>query len=457
MFSNIDVKFAAAQELAKLIGPIASDFIFKSYKEYEWDALDTGKIFNHLEGSGSIANKAFLARIMSNVMPEQYRIKNQTFQFLFRYMLTNFIQWLGKSCKLSESIELDDDELDLPDEYYICLEVCEKILSNPQKDIFEDKFASKLTINEWKSLRICWMYLEPQFVSVQAQTIIKHLEVNFPFLFEENIWILKPTNASKGQGIKCTLELDEIIEHSESMEYALVAQKYLNSPLTVEMRKFDLRVWAMISCEENELHLYLFDCCYARFASKKFSLEDLTDKFAHLCNCAIQKHSEEDVNPMFPGNQWNSTQLANFLNRTHGDGTWTNIWKQIEEHTVDLFLATKEKLSTKHRGFEWLGLDFMVDEKMKVWLLEANVSPDNSYDTQVLAEMVPQATAGIFNLFLSKSENIDWQESAKNLNYDESKGKWIKLDSAPRKHLVSKPKPTCSAPPKMALRRILSN
>lgn len=46
----------------------------------------------------------------------------------------------------------------------------------------------------------------------------------------------------------------------------------------------------------------------------------------------------------------------------------------------------------EQRGFEWLGFDFLVDDELRVWLLEVNVSPDVSHSTSVTAKLVPRAT-----------------------------------------------------------------
>jgi hypothetical protein len=51
----------------------------------------------------------------------------------------------------------------------------------------------------------------------------------------------------------------------------------------------------------------------------------------------------------------------------------------------------------RDKSFEWLGLDLMVDDELRVWLLELNVSPDVSHSTAVTACMAPAATKGILD------------------------------------------------------------
>lgn len=55
-------------------------------------------------------------------------------------------------------------------------------------------------------------------------------------------------------------------------------------------------------------------------------------------------------------------------------------------------MSTQDILERRARGFEWLGLDIMVDEALVPWLIEVNVSPDVSHSTPVTKALVQAAT-----------------------------------------------------------------
>ena len=68
-------------------------------------------------------------------------------------------------------------------------------------------------------------------------------------------------------------------------------QKYIEAPLLFKRRKFDIRIWALISHDEK---LYLFKEAYVRTSSEEYDLsgEKLDQVYVHLTNNAVQKYSK---------------------------------------------------------------------------------------------------------------------------------------------------------------------
>ena len=69
-----------------------------------------------------------------------------------------------------------------------------------------------------------------------------------------------------------------------------IIQKYIESPLLIKSRKFDIRMWVLVT---GEMDVYLFREGYIRTSSSPFIIDykNIDDKFVHLTNIAIQKHS----------------------------------------------------------------------------------------------------------------------------------------------------------------------
>ena len=72
---------------------------------------------------------------------------------------------------------------------------------------------------------------------------------------------------------------------------SFIIQKYIERPLLINQRKFDIRVWIFIDSEGDA---YFCKKGYLRTSSKKFFLDadDPDNRFVHLTNIAVQKHSE---------------------------------------------------------------------------------------------------------------------------------------------------------------------
>ena len=71
-----------------------------------------------------------------------------------------------------------------------------------------------------------------------------------------------------------------------------VLQKYIESPMLINRRKFDIRVWVLL---DHEMNLYFFKEGYLRLSSEIFTLDESTieNQFVHLTNNAIQKYSTQ--------------------------------------------------------------------------------------------------------------------------------------------------------------------
>ena len=72
-----------------------------------------------------------------------------------------------------------------------------------------------------------------------------------------------------------------------------IAQFYIERPLLVEGRKFDIRVYWLIARVQPFLSLYHPDA-YCRLCLNKYNADDLDDVTQHLTNQAIQKQNKED-------------------------------------------------------------------------------------------------------------------------------------------------------------------
>lgn len=112
----------------------------------------------------------------------------------------------------------------------------------------------------------------------------------------QNTWIVKPgENSNRGCGINVVHELHEVRSlvstaggiNQVGYQKTFIVQKYIDNPFLIHRRKFDFRVFALVTCINKSLKGYFYEDGYIRTSSKEFDLDNLDDKFVHLTNDAI--------------------------------------------------------------------------------------------------------------------------------------------------------------------------
>ena len=123
---------------------------------------------------------------------------------------------------------------------------------------------------------------------------LKDQQTQYSINGEQNLWIVKPGHQSRGRGITVLTKYNEILKYiKEGKGRHWVVQKYIENPLIINKKKFDIRQWVLVT-DWNPLTVFIYKECYIRFAVQDFDPKS-TSKFAHLTNNCIahqfNKHS----------------------------------------------------------------------------------------------------------------------------------------------------------------------
>ena len=123
-----------------------------------------------------------------------------------------------------------------------------------------------------------------------------------------NIWIIKPSNLSRGRGISVSNKLSTILDsHDDSNQ--IIVQKYIENPLIILGRKFDIRQWVLVT-NLNPLTIWIWEEPYLRFGAEDYNINDMSNLFSHLTNNSIAKHSEHFKETKIEGNMWEVHQFS---------------------------------------------------------------------------------------------------------------------------------------------------
>lgn len=218
--------------------------------------------------------------------------------------------------------------------------------------------------------------------------------------------------------------------------------EYVDNPLTVNGHKFDLRIYVVVT-SFYPLRIYVYREGLARFATEKYD-KNAAEKnlFVHLTNYSINKKNKkfnrnmkmaDDTLPF----KWSLT--AFFLRLASCGINVDLIWEQIYDLIIKSILSSekyiayyaKEKFTKVNKSFEIFGYDVMIDQNLKPWLMEINLSPSLSLESAMDIKLKIKLVTEMFNLYgfkkLSTStllEGTPWDE--------ESKGKRLLSSETPK-------------------------
>jgi len=210
-------------------------------------------------------------------------------------------------------------------------------------------------------------------------------------------WIMKPVGRCQGRGIFLFTKLSDIADwkyqpkyidskmgkmddaEKEEQQQAVeryVVQKYISNPLLIGHKKFDLRIYVLVT-SYRPLIVYIYRSGFARFTNSRYSNSrtNLDDASMHLTNAAIQK--KEHRSEYGAGNdfKWRIRSMKLYLISQFGEQRVNRLFKEINDAIIGSLIAVKNTMIHDKHCFELYGYDIMIDRDLKAWLIEANAGP----------------------------------------------------------------------------------
>ncbi|CAK9055832.1 unnamed protein product [Durusdinium trenchii] len=256
-----------------------------------------------------------------------------------------------------------------------------------------------------------WGYGE--FADTLQHTLMR-LEMLFPqwsLLGNEtggrNVWIVKPGTNSKSNGIECMSHLKELLQHCDRMPNRLV-QKYVERPLLLfSGRKFDIRQWVLVRSVEP-LKVFLFSECYLRLCNGMYDLGDLRDRERHISSWQVNKHGKNVVDGAVVSLEDFRRELEELTGQK--DYWEKELLPQMKHIVVEVLRAGALSLTPRAESFELFGFDLMLDEAMKMWLLEVNLSPGCDSRTAFMDRMLSRMSHRLIEVAVLGREEADGEE-----------------------------------------------
>ncbi|XP_037832856.1 protein polyglycylase TTLL10 isoform X2 [Kryptolebias marmoratus] len=210
---------------------------------------------------------------------------------------------------------------------------------------------------------------------------------------ESSMWICKPTGQNQGKGIFLLKSLEDVeafrlklqhlednqanrsLHHLQNQPY--IVQRYIQNPLLLKRRKFDVRSYLLIACTAPYMvffrHGYVRLTCDIYDPKSKNLSTHLTNQYMQKKNPLYSLLKEDTVWSMESFNTYvnDRLQVARGLPRDWVLGAFA---KRMQQIMTQCFFAVKSKLDQRLGFFDLIGCDFMVDEDFKICLWRSSTS-----------------------------------------------------------------------------------
>ena len=198
--------------------------------------------------------------------------------------------------------------------------------------------------------------------------------------------------------------LNKLKEKEKNKKYQsnkIILQKYIEQPLLYDKRKFDIRIWVLIT---NNLELYVFKEGHLKATSINYDIES-KNCYVHLTNYSVQKYNE-NFSKFEYGNEISFDQFEENLKSDYNLDIKVRdvIMNKIKNIIKITFNAVKDKINDNNKKgcFEIFGYDFMIDKDLNPFLIEVNTNPGLEISSPLISKLVPRMIDDAFRLTIDK-------------------------------------------------------
>ena len=202
----------------------------------------------------------------------------------------------------------------------------------------------------------------------------------------KDVWLFKPARDSFARGIEILENYTEI--EKTKFKHFLIS-RYIMNPMLIRKKKFDMRAYVLVT-GMNPLKIYFYKDGYIKIPVKDFTLEyeHIKDGCIHIttsdtnlvCFGGKEYKYDTDIYDQ-PSNFWSYVFFERYCDK-YGIN-YTNIMEQMKDIFIKTFISLNhdfisimEKKKYQDRNlYQIYGLDLLIDDTYKVYLLELNRNP----------------------------------------------------------------------------------
>ena len=218
----------------------------------------------------------------------------------------------------------------------------------------------------------------------------------------ENLYIIKPVASSRGRGVRVLTDIT-------TLPIKGMIEKYIYNPHLINKKKYDLRIYVLVT-GFSPLKIYLYENGLVRFCSEDFDIDPdkLNNNYVHVTNFSVNKAIAKIKNGLEEeidyATKWSIYALKGYFIEKKLD--FNPVWKKIKDIVMKVIISVfdlaipslKQFKLTSCNLFELYGFDIILDNKLNPWLLECNLNPSLSCDTDVDLRLKSKLITDVLNI-----------------------------------------------------------
>ena len=202
--------------------------------------------------------------------------------------------------------------------------------------------------------------------------------------------------------------LKKINTNKKYQSSKLILQKYIEKPLLYKKRKFDMRIWVLLT---HKMETYIFKEGHLKATSYVYDSQS-KNPYVHLTNYSIQKYCE-NFSKFEKGNEISFSEFEESLKNDYNINI--NVQKDIYPKLYEIIKMTidsvKDKINTNKKNcYEIFGYDFMFDKDINPYLIEINTNPGLEISSPLISILVPRMIDDAFRLTIDDYFGIKYKD-----------------------------------------------
>lgn len=405
-----------------------SQSLTTSYFHFQWCAcsnkinyhtLSRNPLFkqcvNHYEYHSSISNKS---KMFLNLLNHCEENKKEVFQYIPFTIILN-----------------QQDQ-----SFYNTIESFKKIFTNISDYIYDYDDISHKTFSRRNTSYISMIGSKEHKMGNKTNIMIPKSHYK-----GRNIWIFKTPNLNRGRCIKLINSIDllnkyikqsisgdlkdysdennnkiEGIDNQEKFHSkTIILQKYIEKPLLYYNRKFDIRIWALLT---HKYEVYALKEGHLKTCSVDYDCNDI-NSYVHITNYSLQKYNKQ-FSKYEKGNEVSFDLFQKYLDEAYSHKMLSvkgDLFPKFKEIIELTFKSAKNKLNSdnRHSCFEIFGYDFMMDEMFNIYLIEINTNPGLEDSSEIIKAIVPRMIDDSLRLTIDLLFDSKYSEECFDINSKE--------------------------------------